>query len=322
MMCHMFSSHVTAWPDFVEEIFEGDHAVALGYVTPAGGVVVTPVTNFALQDREAGTIAVNSSVGAWRKLERMRRNPHVAVAFHTRAHALTDRSEYVLVQGRASFRWPPDRDSWYAEMNGNWERPGGVPRDVGRRWEWWMSVYHWRVNVRIAVERVVVWPDLDCRGEAEVHGAALPTEPPAPQPPPARGTGPRIDHVRAAKRAARLPDVLLGWVGADGYPIVVPVEVGETSERGIAIEAPGLIPAGGRRAGLAAHWFARGVIGQVQRIHTGWLEGDAGARRGVYAPHTETGYRFPASKLIYKTAVGFETRRRLREARRAGVLPR
>lgn len=318
----MFSGHAISWPDEVEEILEGDHAVALAYVTPASGAVVAPVTNFALQDRAAGTIAVNSSVGAWRKLERMRRNPNVAVAFHTRTHARTQRPEYVLVQGRASFPWPPDRDSWYPEMKGNWEALGPIPRDVGPGWEWWMSVYHWRVNVRIAVERVVVWPDLRCRGEATVHGAPLEGDPP-PQDPPARGTAPRIRHARAARRARRLPDTLLGWVGADGLPVAIPVSVGATSDRGIELDAsPGLIPAGGRRAGLLAHWFAPGVIGQEQRIHTGWLEGGPGGDRAVYAPHTERGYRFPASKLIYKTAVGFETRRRLREARRAGVLPR
>jgi hypothetical protein len=314
---------ITGWPDAVEEIFEGDHAVALAYVTPARGVVVAPVTNFALHDREAGTIVVNSSIGAWKKLDRMRKNPNVAVAFHTREHATTDRPEYVLVQGRASFPWPPDRDSWYAEMKGNWERPGGLPRDVGPLWERWMSVYHWRVNVTIDVERVAVWPNLACRGAAEVHGAPLLAEPPAPQRPPRGGTEPRINHRRAARLAARLPDVLLGWVGADGLPVVVPVGIDGASEGGIGIEAPeGLVPPGGRRAGLAAHWFSLGVLGQEQRIYTGWLEAGPDARRAVYSPHTKAGYRMPTSKLVYKTAVGFETRRRLWQGRRAGVIPR
>jgi Pyridoxamine 5'-phosphate oxidase len=332
MMRHLFTVHRNArevvmqatsgWPDAVEELFEGDHAVMLAYVTPASGVVLTPVTNFALHDRAEGTIAVNTSIGAWRKLERMRRNPHVALAFHTRAHALADRPEYVLVQGRASFPWPPDRDSWYAEMGGNWQRPGGLPRDVGPLWERWMSVYHWRVNVTIAIERIVVWPDLACRGAPEVLGAPLPAEQPAAQTPPTRGTAPRIDHAGAARRAARLPDVLLGWVGADALPVIAPVDVGETSERGIAVEGPrGLLPPGGRRAGLTAHWFSLGVLGQEQRVHTGWLDVEPSTGRAVYAPHTKTGYRMPASKLVYKTAVGFETRRWLRQGRRAGVIP-
>ncbi|MEA2389255.1 MAG: hypothetical protein QOG41_2028 [Thermoleophilaceae bacterium] len=311
-----------AWPDAVEEILEGDHAVGLAYVTPAGGAVITPVTNFALQDRQAGTIAVNSSIGAWRKLDRMRRNPRVAVAFHTRTHALTERPEYVLVQGTASFPGPPDRDSWFDEMGGKWQRPGMLPREVGPLWERWMSVYHWRVNVRIAVERVVVWPDLACRGSAEVHGAPLPDEPAAEQAPPKLGTRPRVNHRRAAKQARRLPHVLLGWVGADGFPMVVPVEAGGVVDRGVELELPAGVtpPPGGRRAGLTGHWFTKGVIGQEQRVHTGWLEVGADGH-AVYAPHTKVGYLMPKSKLVYRIVVGFETRRRLRAGRRAGVIP-
>ena len=123
-----------------------------------------------------------------------------------------------------------------------------------------------------------------------------------------------MNHRRAARRARRLPSTLLGWVAADGYPMVIPVRAGEPTGRGIALQSRVGLPPGGRRAGLTSHWFARGVVGQEQRIHTGWL--DAGA----YAPHTEAGYRFPASPLLYKTVVGLETRRRLREARRAGML--
>ena len=161
------------WPLVVDEILGGDQAVALAHVTPASGVVLTPVTNFALRDRAAGTMAVNSSVGMWRKLERIRQNPHVAVAFHTREHAATDRPEYVLVQGSASLSPLEDRNGWLAPMGDNWERFGGQSRSVGRLWDWWLSAYHWRVNIEIAVQRVMVWPDLACTGVPEVHGAPL-----------------------------------------------------------------------------------------------------------------------------------------------------
>jgi hypothetical protein len=80
------------------------------------------------------------------------------------------------------------------------------------------------------------------------------------------------------------------------------------------------IPAGGRRAGLTAHWFARYTVGQHLRHHTGWLEVDRSGH-AVYAPHTRSGYRFPESKLVFRLASGFETRRGYREGRRAGVLP-
>jgi Pyridoxamine 5'-phosphate oxidase len=311
----------TSWPAKVDEVVGGDQVVALAHVTPASGVVLNPVTNFGLRDREGGTVAVNSSVGMWRKLERMQRNPHVAVAFHTREHALGDRPEYVLVQGRASIGSLSDPDAWLDELGERWERFGGQSRDVGRRWEWWMRAYHWRVNVEIAIARITVWPDLACRGAPEVYGAPPPDEPPAPQRPPKGGTGPRIDHTRAARRAKSLPHALLGWVGADGFPMVVPVDVHGSNDRGIVLEAPsGLVPSGGRRAGLAAHWFARYTFGQHQRKHTGWLEAEPGDSRVVYAPHTRSGYRFPESRFIYRIGSGFVTHRGIRAGRRAGFL--
>ena len=311
----------TSWPAKVDEILGGDQVVALAHVTPARGVVLNPVTNFGLRDREGGTVAVNSSVGMWKKLERMRRNPHVAVAFHSRGHALSDRPEYVLVQGIASVPTLDDPNAWLDAMGERWERFGGQPRDVGPLWEWWLRAYHWRVNVEVAVTRIVVWPDLACRGAPEVYGVPLPDELPAPQSPPKGGTGPRVDHARAARRAARLPHALLGWVGADDLPMVVPVEVRGSDSGGILLEPPeGLVPPGGRRAGVAAHWFARYTFGQHQRKHTGWLEAEPGERPVVYAPHTETGYRFPESRLVYRIGSGFVTRRGLRAGRRSGFL--
>jgi hypothetical protein len=120
-----------------------------------------------------------------------------------------------------------------------------------------------------------------------------------------------------------LPNVLLGWVGADGFPLVVPVAVaGPQEDEGIVLEAPpGLVPRDGRRAGLLAHSFARYTAGQNQRKHTGWLEAEAGKRRVLYAPHTEAGYHMPSSMLVYRLAAGYGTRRGLRGAREAGFAP-
>jgi Pyridoxamine 5'-phosphate oxidase len=306
------------WSDEVDEILGADQVVALASVTPAKGVVLTPLTNFGLRDREAGTLtAVNSSVGVWKKLERIRRNPKLALAYHTRQHGFSGRPEYVLVQGDAKLL-PPVAD-YPAVLGEAWDRFGGKVGG-GRLWDRWLRVWAERVAVEIAVERVIAWRDLACRGEAEVHGAALPPNPPAPQRPPRRGTAPRLDHRRAARRAHRLPYVLLGWVGADGYPVAVPVEVAGYEERGIVLEAPeSLVPAGGRRAGLTAHWFARYTFGQRQRVHTGWIQPDRPDSRVLYAPHTQTGYRLPTSRFLFRVVAGFEARRRLRQRRRSGA---
>jgi hypothetical protein len=308
------------WTDRVEAILDGDHVLMLSYATPANGTVMLPLNNFAVHDREAGTIAsANSSVGVWRKLDRIRRNPNVALAFHTREHSRTDRPEYVLVQGRATLGEPiPDYPSTILE---NWERfeAWGDQHPLWRRWR---RVYALRVAIEVAVERVVVWPDLGCRGVAEVEGAPLPADPPAAQSPPGKGTGPRVDHARAAKRAQGLPHTLLGWIGADGFPVAVPAEVAGTEPGGIRLRVPpGVVPPGGRRAGLTAHWFSRYVIGQNQRKHTGWLEAEPHATEVLYAPHTESSYRFPESRTLFKLVSGYGTRRDVRGARRAGFYP-
>ena len=305
------------WSDEVHQILDGDHALMLAYATPAKGVVLLPVSNFAVLDRAAGTVAsVNTSVGAWKKLERIRRNPQVALAFHTRDHAATDRPEYVLVQGTASLGAPVD--DYPSTILDIWERfePWA---DQPSLWKRWRRVYALRIAIEVEVERVLVWPDLGCRGPVEVQGTPLPPDPPASQAEPKKGTAPRINHGRAAEKAAGLPHAVLGWVGADGFPFAVPVALAGSDERGILLTAAeGLVPPGGRRAGLTAHWFSRAVIGQHQRKHTGWLE--AGEQL-VYAPHTQSNYRFPAIAPLFKLVSGAFTRLGLRGARRAGFVP-
>ena len=307
------------WPDRVEEIVSGDHVAMLAYVTPASGVVLLPLSNLGVHDRTRATVTLNSSVAAWRKLERMRRNPRVALVFHTREHSSTDRPEYVLVQGTAALSEPiPDYPDRYPT---GWENFENWP-ELGQLWRRWLRVWAIRVAIEVAAERVIVWPNLGCRGKPEVNGTPPPPGPPRSQRPPGRGTGPRINHGWAARRAARLPNRLLGWVDADGFPFVVPVDVAGSDEHGILLESPAaLVPPGGRRAGLTAHWFSRGVVGQNQRKHTGWLEARPGERRVVYAPHTKSNYRFPASRRLFLFVAGGVTRWWIRAARRAGIAP-
>src|SRR5687768_15804261 len=115
---------IAHWPETIDEIFGSDQGVALGYVTPASGVVLTPLTNFGLRDSARGTLnTINSSVGVPKKLLALRRNPKVALAYHTRRFSLSDRPEYVLVQGTASLA-EPDPD-YPRTIRASWERFGG-----------------------------------------------------------------------------------------------------------------------------------------------------------------------------------------------------
>jgi len=177
------------------------------------------------------------------------------------------------------------------------------------------------VFVDISVRRVVAWPDLAAAQEPEVTGAA-PAEPPPSQPPPAKGTGPRVDVAKTAGRLASLPHRLLGFRGADGFPVVVPIALGGHDQRGLHLLAPtSLLPPGARRAGLLAHAYRPQLIGLSTRTMTGWLEvGDHGD--AVYAPHTSKGFAAPPAKDLLLVSNGLFAKYSLWQARRGGVLER
>jgi hypothetical protein len=120
-----------------------------------------------------------------------------------------------------------------------------------------------------------------------------------------------VNARRAARLGRRLPNQLLGWVGADGFPVVTACSIRAADAQGMSLEVPAsLLPAGGRRAGLTAHTFSEGVVGQHQRKHTGWLEvSSEGEVR--YAPHTASAYWLPPSRTVYRLVTGLMTRRGL-----------
>lgn len=306
---------VVTWTDEVDEILASDLAAGFAYLTPARGVVITPMAPLALRDREAGTVTLTTSQGMWRKLDRIRGNPGVAIAYHAREHGLTDKPGFVLVQGRASFPTTPDRE-WLESITPQWERFLG-PRSTGVAGRI-LEVYYWqRVPITIQVERIVAYPDGKAGGEPQVWGKPR-ADPAAPQKAPRGGTAPRIDATKVAAHAQRLPHTLLGWCGSEDLPEVVPAAVVESSDSPLELVVPvGSVPSGGRRAGLTSHQFQPRMIGQEQRVHTGWLESD-GSGRVQYSPHTKAGYRLPRSKLIFILGSG-SIAFRMKRAHEAGV---
>jgi hypothetical protein len=306
---------VVTWTDDVDEILASDLAAGFAYLTPARGVVITPMAPLALRDRELGTVTVTTSQAMWKKLERIRRHSGVALAYHAREHGLTSRPGFVLVQGRASFPTSPDR-AWLESITPQWERFLG-PRYSGLAGRM-LEVYYWqRVPITIQVERIVAYPDDAAAGEPQVLGTPR-AEPAPPQRPPRGGTAPRIDATKVAAHAQRLAHTLLGWCGSDELPEVVPVGAVEAGESGLRLTVPaGSVPAGGRRAGLTSHQFQPRMIGQEQRVHTGWMESD-GSDGVVYAPHTKAGYRLPASKAVFVLGSG-SIAFRMKKAREAGL---
>lgn len=92
--------------------------------------------------------------------------------------------------------------------------------------------------------------------------------------------------------------------------MIAPVTVGGAGSSGIALSGP--LPHGGRRAGLLGHRYQAKLIGLETRQYTGWL------KDGVYAPHTENGFRAPANKTLLLLGNGFMARRGLKQARARG----
>jgi hypothetical protein len=298
------------WSDLDDAIIGGDLTAALSYATPAEGAVLTPVAPLGLRDRAAGIVSFTTSLGFGRKLDRIAQNPRVALAFHAREHGFATGSRFVLVQGTAHYDSRPDREILESRIGPASERFLGEPRR-GLFWDRWLSAYYGdRVLVTVQVERMLSWHDLRCAGEPTVVGKPRPHADPDSQEPPKNGTAPRVDVPRAARRMTGLPHSLLAYLNADGFPVVAPVTIGAADSSGVALTGP--LPAGARRAGLLAHRYEPQLVGLEVRQHTGWLQD------GIYAPHTETGYRAPANKTILLLANGFMARRGLKQARALG----
>jgi hypothetical protein len=307
-----------SWPPEVDEILGGDLTAALAYVTPAGGAVVTAVAPVGLRDPEAGTVTFTTSLGFGKKLDRIRRNPRVSLAYHARDHGFSSSRRYVLVQGDAKLTLHPDR-AYLDEVLGPAAERFMGKRKSGLFWDRWLQEYYAdRVPVTVSMERVVTWPDLRCEGEAEVTGAPRPPTDPPSQGPPAKGTAPRVDAERAARRIRRRKHAVVSFVDGDGYPFTVPVEVTGAEPAGMRVAAsPGLLPPGGRRAGLLAHDYGPELVAIAARQETGWLEvADRTADHGLYAPHTDQGFRAPANKTVLLLANGLLAKRGLRRARK------
>jgi hypothetical protein len=302
------------WSDEVDEILGNDLAACFAYATPAKGVVITPMAPLGIRDRERGTVTLSTSLGLPKKLIRVRDDPHVAVAYHARDHTPLERPQYVLVQGRASFG-KPDRE-WLDSIAPRWEKFLG-PRHTGLLGRWLRVYYYERVAITIEVERVLSWAMADCAGEPELFGRPRPPAPPDSQSPPKKGTAARQSTSRLQGQAEKLPHTLLGWIGGDGLPEVVPISVTGADDAAAELASAAPVPPGGRRAGLTAHTFKPRMVGQEQRVYTGWLDHVDGRIR--YSPHTKAGYALPASKALFVAGSAVATRRGLRAARAAGL---
>src|ERR1700730_7495508 len=129
------------WSDLDDEIIGGDLTAALAYAPPAGGAVLTPVAPIGLRDRAAATVSFTTSLGFGRKLDRIRENPRVALAYHAREHGFARDLRYVLVQGTRHYQAQPDPPILDTRVGPASARFMGEPRR-GLFWDRWLSVYY------------------------------------------------------------------------------------------------------------------------------------------------------------------------------------
>jgi hypothetical protein len=307
------------WSDDLDDVIRGDLTAAAAYITPAKSAVVTAVAPCGIGRRDRGVLGFTTSLGFGKKLERIIPDPHVALAFHSREHGFSASPMFVLAQGIASVDLEPSRARLEALKPQVEPYVGKAAR--GPVWDRLLREYYGeRVVVDIAVKRIAAWPDLCAGGTMEVTGEAWPG-PADPQRPPENGTGPRVDVAKAARRIATLPHRVLAYRGADGFPVVVPVQIAGHDREGLRlVVAHGLLPPGGRRAGLLAHAYRPQLVGLSTRIFTGWLE--VGGDAVVYSPHTSKGFVAPPNKNLLLTLNGLVAKFGLWQARRHGTAER
>ena len=245
-------------PTSVDEIIGGDLTAALAYVTPAGGAVVTAVAPIGLRDRAAGTVTFTTSLGLGAQAGADRAQPPRGARL-PRARARLCRR--LRVRARPGRRAAGDRAGPQLPR-GHGEAPGDALHGTAEGGKAVLGPVAARVlpgphpggGGRRAPDRLGGRP---VRRPARTRsGTAAAGEPPA-QDEPAKGAGPRVDSERAAARLRSLDHLLLAYVGADGYPEVVPVRSRTPARRASASR-----PSARSRPGVAGRACSRTRTGR------------------------------------------------------------
>jgi hypothetical protein len=218
----------SAWPEQLGKVFERALTCEYASLTRAGAPVTVPSTPYV----GSGTLDVSTGLSYPAKAERARRNPKVALLFADAIGSAAAQPPVVLVQGRAAVR--------DADLQGNTDRYArvaiaklpeatkGQPKFLLRR----MKFYYARIWIEIVPQRIVWWESRELAGEPQVWqadaGRPLPQSDPAPsgRQPAAWLTAPSDWRAIAARALRELPMADLTFVGADGYPVCLPVSPG------------------------------------------------------------------------------------------------
>ncbi len=267
-------------PSEVESVFDRSVTVEYTSLTRAGAPIMLPVTPYLSADR--ATLDVSTGLTYPTKAERARRNPKVSLLYGDPLGSGLAQPPVVLVQGLATVR--------DADLQANTDRyvrqamaklPAayrGQPKFLLRRLGWYFA----RIWIQVTPISVWWWDSKTATAEpgrwsAPPEVTAPPSDPAPPGKQPAAWQEPPADWRTIARQTvARLDQRSLAWVGADGFPISVPVVELAQTDTGFRLRLGPHLPATPNgSACLTVHTHPEEFTGQENRTFLGQI-GDAG----------------------------------------------
>ncbi len=262
------------WPEELLPLFERALTVEHASLTRAGLPVTYPLTPYVGDDRT--TLDVSTGLTYPAKAERARRNPKVALLYSDPVGSGLEEAPVALVQGLATVRdsdLQANTDRYVrlsmAKLRAVYE---GQPKFVLRSLAW----YFVRIWMEVTPTRILWWPagrlEEPPREWVAPAGTTAPNSDPAP---PGKQPGSWKEQPSEWRPAAELalrelPLRDLTFVGADGFPICVPVRNVSLEPAGFRLRAarvPGATPEG--PACLTFHTHDAGFTSQQNRAFVG-----------------------------------------------------
>lgn len=272
---------VSPWPPELQAVFERSVTAEFATLTATGRPVTTPTTPYP--GRRGLTIDVSTGLTYPAKAERARRDPRVALLFADPVGPDMARAPVVLVQGLASVRdsdLQANTDRYVASSAAKLpDAVKGKPRAVLRRMAW----YYARIWIEVTPLHLWWWPDRDLsappqRWDAPEGTAGGLSDPAPPGKAPAPWmTAPPAWRPLARSALERLPLCDLTVVGANGFPVCLPVCNPVLVDDAIAFRlGPGAPPVEPGPACLTLHGHPERFTGQENHTFVGVLGRDEG----------------------------------------------
>jgi hypothetical protein len=273
-----------AWPAELTAVFADAITCEYASLTASGRPVTVPSTPYV---SGPSMLAVSTGLSYPAKAERARANPHVALLFADDLHGAA--GPVVLVEGLAAVRdadLQANTDLYVRRASEKLPAATkGQPKFLLRR----MAFYYARIWIEVSPRRILWWRDRTLAAPPSEWRAdpalPAPTSDPAPSGgrPPAWLAPPPEWRVVAARALSELPLADLTFVGADGFPVCIPVTAGALAQDQVQLSAgagaPPLVPG---PACLTVHGHDAEFTSQENHTLVGTLEASAdGARLHV-----------------------------------------